>query len=203
MKRRNGLWTLVSGDIRAKAAWLYDRDDRNACLRALFADGTAAMLLYRCMQWAGTKKLAPLEMLFNKLCVLGGGCVIGRGAEFGERFVLIHSNGVVINGAVRGGDDVRLEHQVTIGAEGGESPQLGNNVFVGAGAKILGSVHIGDDAKIGANAVVTKSVSCGATAVGVPARELPRSSGTADSDSKARGGKYIGQHGDKDSNQNP
>ncbi|MEM6604531.1 MAG: DapH/DapD/GlmU-related protein [Pseudomonadota bacterium] len=179
MNRRIGLWRLVRGDIRAKAAWLYDRDDRNACLRALFADGTAAMLLYRCMQWAGRRKLAPLEMLFNKLCVIGGGCIIGRGADFGERFVLIHSNGVVINGAVRGGDDVRLEHQVTIGAERGESPQLGNNVFVGAGAKILGSIRIGDDVKVGANAVVTKSISCGATAVGIPARELPRTKESA------------------------
>jgi serine O-acetyltransferase len=61
---------------------------------------------------------------------------------------------------------------VTIGAERGKSPTLGNNVFVGAGAKIIGDLHVGNGAKIGANAVVTKSVSADATAVGVPAREI-------------------------------
>ncbi|WP_415059615.1 serine O-acetyltransferase [Congregibacter sp.] len=162
----------IPGDIGAKANWLYGRSDFRACLKATFADGTVAMLMYRLMQFAGDYRLTPIEMLFNKLCIILGGCVIGRGAKFGDRFVLIHSNGVVINGGVRGGNDLRIEHQVTIGAERGKSPTLGNNVFVGAGAKIIGDLHVGNGAKIGANAVVTKSVSADATAVGVPAREI-------------------------------
>jgi serine O-acetyltransferase len=84
--------------------------------------------------------------------------------------VLIHSTGIVINGRVRGGEHVYLEHQVTIGAEGRESPVLGDRVFVGAGAKIVGAVQIGSDARIGANAVVIDDVPAGATAAGVPAR---------------------------------
>ena len=111
-------------------------------------------------------------MMFNKLNVWFGQCIIGRGAEFGERLVLIHSQGIVINGEVRGGDDIMIEHQVTIGAEGRQAPQLGSRVFIGAGAKIIGAVKVGDDVKIGANAVVTKDLPNGATAVGVPAKVI-------------------------------
>ena len=87
-------------------------------------------------------------------------------------FVLIHAQGVVINGSVRGGADVKIEHQVTIGAEGRASPVLGDGVFVGAGAKIIGPVTVGDRARIGANAVVVHDVPAETTAVGVPAKVL-------------------------------
>ena len=59
------------------------------------------MILYRLMQWSRRRRLTPLEFLFNKLNVICCNCIIGRGAEFGPGFVLIHSTGVVINGAVR------------------------------------------------------------------------------------------------------
>src|SRR5205823_4929520 len=97
-------------------------------------------------------------MVFNRLNTTCCGCIIGRGAEFGPGFVLVHSIGVVINGSVRGGSDVTIEHQVTIGAEKRGSPVIGTGVFIGAGAKILGAVAIGDGAKVGANAVVVRDV---------------------------------------------
>jgi serine O-acetyltransferase len=84
--------------------------------------------------------------------------------------VLIHSYGVVINSAVRGGRDVKLEHLVTIGAERQAAPVLGDDVFVGAGAKIFGAVRVGSRTRIGANAVVNRDVPDDATAVGIPAR---------------------------------
>ena len=65
-------------------------------------------------------------MVFNKLSAVFGRCIISRGAEFGDEFVLIHSEGVVINGAVRGGDRVKIGHQVTIGAEKEQNPVIGN-----------------------------------------------------------------------------
>lgn len=164
------LLSILREDIRRKARWCYGGDGPRQQLRALMTDGTAAMVLYRCMQRARRWRLAPLEMLFNKLNAALCHCVIGRGAEFGPGFVLVHSNGVVINGAVRGGSGILLEHQVTIGAERRESPVLGDDVFVGAGARILGPVRIGDGARIGANAVVLDDVPAGCTAVGVPAR---------------------------------
>ncbi|MDQ8208530.1 DapH/DapD/GlmU-related protein [Coraliomargarita sp. SDUM461003] len=162
----------IKEDLKAKARWLYQSDTAAALLKVCLTDGTLALLCYRGMQWSQRAKLTPLTMIFNKLNVWFGQCIIGRGAEFGERLVLIHSQGIVINGEVRGGDDIMIEHQVTIGAEGRQAPQLGSRVFIGAGAKIIGAVKVGDDVKIGANAVVTKDLPNGATAVGVPAKVI-------------------------------
>ena len=161
---------LIAADVRAKAIWSYGTSDSRTILKTLATDGTTAMIWYRLMQWARRWKLAPLEMIFNKLNVICCNCIIGRGAEFGPGFVLIHSTGVVINGRVRGGEHVYIEHQVTIGAERGESPLLGSRVFIGAGAKIVGAVIIGNDTKVGANAVVVDDVPDGATVVGIPAK---------------------------------
>ena len=126
------------------------------------------------MQWSHRHGLAPLEMVFNKLNLIFCHCLIGRGAEFGPGFVLIHAMGVVINGSVRGGSNVHIEHQVTIGAERRGSPTLGDDVFIGAGAKVIGAVAIGDGARIGANAVVLHDVPAHSTAVGIPARVVRR-----------------------------
>jgi serine O-acetyltransferase len=115
-----------------------------------------------------------LALLFNKVNAVFNNCIIGRGAEFGPRFVLIHATGVVINGDVRGGADVRVEHQVTIGAEGRRAPVLGDRVFIGAGAKIIGGVSVGNDAKVGANAVVVHDVPPDCTVVGIPAKIVRR-----------------------------
>ena len=88
--------------------------------------------------------------------------------------MLIHSTGVVINTNVRGGSHVYVEHQVTIGAEGRQSPTVGSDVFLGAGAKIVGPVFVGDGARIGANAVITRDVPPYCTASGNPAHLVAR-----------------------------
>ena len=87
--------------------------------------------------------------------------------------MLIHSSGIFINASVRGGSDIKIEHQVTIGAERNVSPMLGDDIFIGAGAKIVGGLRIGSRVRIGANAVVLSDVPDGSTAVGVPARIIP------------------------------
>jgi serine O-acetyltransferase len=165
-----GLFGLITSDLRAKAQWCYESNRYPAIIKTLLTDGTAAMIWYRLMQWARRWRLTPLEMVFNKLNVVACNCIIGRGAEFGPAFVLIHSMGVVINGRVCGGEHIYIEHQVTIGAEGRQSPRLGDHIFIGAGAKIVGAIMIGSDARIGANAVVVDDIPSGATAVGVPAK---------------------------------
>ena len=165
---------LVMGDIRAKAEWNYERTDWKALLKTLGTDGTAAMVLYRLMQWSTRRGLTPLAFLFNKLNTVFSNCIIGCGASFGPRLVLIHATGVVINSTVRGGSDILIEHQVTIGAERRRAPVLGNGVFIGAGAKVIGSVRIGDGVRIGANAVVGDDVPPHCTVVGVPARSVRR-----------------------------
>ncbi len=171
------LLRTIYTDLRQKALWCYESDRPVAVLKVLLTDGTLAMILYRLMQWSRRYYLFPLTMLFNRLNAMLCNCIIGRGAEFGPGFVLIHSTGVVINGSVRGGSNVHIEHQVTIGAERRQSPVLGSDVFIGAGAKIVGSVRIGDGARIGANAVVVHDVPAHCTAVGIPARVVRRRQG--------------------------
>lgn len=161
---------LIAADLRHKAAWNYQDERVPAQLKALATDGTSAMVVYRLMQGARRRRLPVLEMVFGKLLGALGRCVIGRGADFGPGLVLIHSDGIMINGAVRGGRNVRIEHQVTIGAEKRAAPTIGDDVFIGAGAKIIGSVNIGNGARIGANAVVVDDVPPDSTVVGVPAR---------------------------------
>lgn len=166
---------LLREDLREKARWCYQSDSPGAVAKTLATDGTSAMILYRLMQGAREAHLAPLEMVFNKLNSAVNSCVIGRGADFGPGFVIVHSHGVVINGKVRGGANVHLEHEVTIGDSGqGECPVLGSGVYIGAGAKVIGKVAVGDGAKIGANAVVVHDVAPDTTVVGIPARPVKR-----------------------------
>ncbi|HEY4122051.1 MAG TPA: serine acetyltransferase [Byssovorax sp.] len=168
-------WDLLGADLREKARLCYSSEGRAAIAKTLATDGTLSMVLYRLMQGSRRAHLAPLEMVFNKLNSAFGNCVIGRGAEFGPGFVLFHSNGVVINKKVRGGANIHLHHEVTIGDdEEGRSPTLGSDIHIGAGAKIIGPVTIGDGAKIGANAVVVHDVAPYTTVVGIPARPVKR-----------------------------
>src|SRR2546421_12066 len=165
---------VIGTDLRRKALWCYESDRWPAVLKVLCTDGTAAMIVYRLMQWSRRCRLKPLEMVFNKLNGLCSNCIIGRGAEFGPGLVLVHATGVVINGQVRGGSNVAIEHQVTIGAERRRTPTIGNDVFIGAGAKVLGAVTVGDGARIGANAVVLHDVPPHTTVAGIPARVVRR-----------------------------
>jgi serine O-acetyltransferase len=104
----------------------------------------------------------------------GFGCFIPYKTEIGTRNIHFGHNGlgVVLDYRCKIGNDVRIDQHVTIGIRWDEkvAPIIGNNVRIGAGAKVLGSIRIGNNARIGANAVVLKDVPDGATAVGVPAK---------------------------------
>jgi serine O-acetyltransferase len=109
------------------------------------------------------------------------GIEIHPGAKLGRRFVIDHGMGVVIGETAEVGDDVYIYHQVTLGgistAPGKRHPTVGNNVIIGAGAKVLGPISVGDGARIGANAVVVAPVPAGTTVVGIPARPVDRDAG--------------------------
>lgn len=115
-----------------------------------------------------------LYILLNKLVEIACGICIGATASIGRRLSIEHHGGIVVHGAAIIGDDCMIRHGVTIGNAGRVdpmgAPRIGNRVEIGAGAKILGRVAIGDDVIIGANAVVTHDVPAGAIVGGVPAR---------------------------------
>ncbi|CAH1904074.1 Serine acetyltransferase [Candidatus Nitrotoga sp. HW29] len=142
--------------------------------------GFHARLVHRMAHWLWHAKLKWLARFLSHLGRFLTGIEIHPGATIGRRFFIDHGMGVVIGETAEIGDDCTLYHGVTLGGtswkEGKRHPTLGNGVVVGAGAKILGPITIGDGAKIGSNAVVVKNVPAGATAAGIPARILDEAS---------------------------
>jgi serine O-acetyltransferase len=118
--------------------------------------------------------LKPLARIISTLARAVTGIEIHPGATIGERFFIDHGMGVVIGETAEVGDDVMLYHGVTLGgrslAKVKRHPTVGDRVTIGAGARVLGPVYIGDDAQIGANSVVVKDVPAGAVATGIPAQ---------------------------------
>lgn len=107
---------------------------------------------------------------WKKLLLLGTGCALPSCAFEGGGIKMPHLNGIIINDLARIGSGCTIFHQVTLGISGipekGGAPVIGDNVVVGAGAKIIGNVKVGSGVKIGANAVVTKNIPSGSTVVG-------------------------------------
>ncbi|MBX3666042.1 MAG: serine O-acetyltransferase [Burkholderiales bacterium] len=136
--------------------------------------GFHALLLHRfshCVWRKGFKWLARWLAHAGRWLT---GIEIHPGARIGRRFFIDHGMGVVIGETAEIGDDCTLYHGVTLGGttwnKGKRHPTLKNGVVIGAGAKILGPITIGENAKIGSNAVVVKDVPDNATAIGIPAR---------------------------------
>ncbi|RUO30858.1 serine O-acetyltransferase [Aliidiomarina sedimenti] len=119
-------------------------------------------------------KLRWLARFLSTLARWFTGVEIHPGARIGRRFFIDHGMGVVIGETAEIGDDCTLYHGVTLGGTswtaGKRHPTLGNGVVIGAGAKVLGPLYVGDNARIGSNAVVVKDVPAGATMVGIPGR---------------------------------
>lgn len=157
-------------DLLAKSIFFHGRTNRWLSARMLFKDGSMAAALHRVVQALARIHLSPIAAILYKLNGILTGAVIGRGAKLGPGLVLLHGHGVMINGGVRAGRNLILANNVTIGAEKGATPVLGDNVYIGTGAVVIGRVHVGNRARIGANAVVVKDVPDGATVVGIPAR---------------------------------
>jgi serine O-acetyltransferase len=125
---------------------------------------------HRLWKW-GLKFPARLISQWTRFCT---GIEIHPGATIGRRFFIDHGMGIVIGETAEVGDDVLMYHQVTLGGTSLDKvkrhPTIGDNVLIGMGAKLVGAITVGDNARIGANAVVTRDVPANATAVGIPAR---------------------------------
>lgn len=162
--------------IKEEIAVVFERDPaaRNAWEVITCYPGFHATLIHRLSHrlWGG-----GFKWLARFISHLGRGLTgieIHPGAQIGRRFFIDHGMGVVIGETAEIGDDCTLYHGVTLGGtswnKGKRHPTLGRGVVVGAGAKILGPILVGDGAKIGSNAVVVKPVPAGASAMGIPAR---------------------------------
>ncbi len=166
------MWKLLKEDVSC----VFERDPaaRNLLDVLTCYSGVHAILFHRCNHWLWKRGFRwPARFLGNMARWLTG-IEIHPGATIGRRFFVDHGTGVVIGETAEIGDDVTLYQGVTLGgrtlSEGKRHPTLGNNVVVGAGAKILGPFIVADDARIGSNAVVLEPVPAGATVVGVPGK---------------------------------
>lgn len=164
----------IREDIRS----VFDRDPaaRNSLEVILNYPGVHALLFHRlahCCWHLRLKLLARLISTFSRWLT---GVEIHPAAQIGRRFFIDHGMGVVIGETAEIGDDVTLYHSVTLGGttwnKGKRHPTLQDGVVVGAGAKVLGPVTVGRNARVGSNSVVTRDVPEGATVVGIPGRVI-------------------------------
>src|ERR1700728_443900 len=138
--------------------------------------GFHAVLLHRVAHKLYLARVPLLPRVISQFGRVFTGIEIHPGARIGHRFFIDHGMGVVIGETAEIGDDVLLYQGVTLGGTGNEKgkrhPTLGNRVVVGAGAKVLGGIRIGDDVKIGAGTVVVRPVPDNSTVVGIPGRSV-------------------------------
>lgn len=167
-----GLWTLLREDFEAHG-------------REWTRPGFQAVAVYRFGVWRMKIRPRPLRVpasaLYRAMYVAVRnfyGIEIPFTASVGRRVIFEHQHGIVVHGSTVIGDDCIVRHGVTFGIRRmdrlDDAPVLGRSVNIGAGAKIIGHVHIGDGAAIGANAVVLTDVPAGALATGIPAQVIDR-----------------------------
>jgi serine O-acetyltransferase len=140
---------------------------------ALLYPGVKAVLLHRVAHLFYRIRLPLLPRLISEISRFLTGIEIHPGALVGKNLVIDHGMGVVIGETAVIGDDCLIFHGVTLGGKGGQGkrhPTIGNHVMLGAGAKLIGNISIGNGARIGANAVVTRDIPANAVATGIPAR---------------------------------
>ena len=160
--------------FREDISCVFERDPaaRNSFEVITTYPGVHALLWHRVSHLLWRIHLKWLAQVVAHLSRLLTGIEIHPGAQIGRRFFIDHGMGVVIGETAVIGDDVTLYHGVTLGgtswSKGKRHPTLGNNVVVGAGAKVLGPITLSDGARVGSNAVVVKDVPENATVVGIP-----------------------------------
>ncbi len=160
--------------IKEEIQVVFERDPAaRSTLETIFTcPGFQAILFHRFNHWLWQNKFYLLARIAAHIARFLTGIEIHPGAVIGLRFFIDHGMGIVIGETAEIGDDVSIYHGVTLGGttwkKGKRHPTLENNVVIGAGAKILGPITIGEGSRVGCNAVVVKDTPPGATVVGVP-----------------------------------
>ena len=175
----------IRRDIRAAK----ERDPaRPTTLEVVFAyPGVHAIWGHRIGHWLWIRGARLAARTFGELTRILTGVEIHPGAVLGPGLFIDHATGVVIGETAEVGEDVTLYHGVTLGGSGRDTgkrhPTIGDRVIIGAGAKVLGAIKIGDDSRIGANAVVVKEVPSSAVVIGVPGQVISRHGRSSPDDS--------------------
>lgn len=182
------MFTTVREDIKC----VFDRDPaaRNTFEVLTTYPGLHALMHYRFAHWCWNRGLKYPARFVSFMSRWFTGIEIHPGAKIGKGFFIDHGMGVVIGETAEIGDNVTLYHGVTLGGTswkaGKRHPTLKDGVVIGAGAKVLGPVEIGENARVGSNAVVTKAVPDGATAVGIPGRIVVKKDKPSDEQDRRR-----------------
>lgn len=164
------------GKIKEDISCVFERDPAaRTVLEVIFCyPGFHALLFYRISHFLWKNKFYFLARFLSHIGRFFTGIEIHPGAQIGRRFFIDHGMGVVIGETAEVGNDVTIYHGVTLGGtswkKGKRHPTIGDNVVIGAGAKILGPITIGNNCLIGAGSVVIKDVPPDSTVVGVPGR---------------------------------
>lgn len=149
-----------------------DPASKNVLYVIFLYPGFHALLFYRIAHFFNNIKLKFIARLISQFARFLTGIEIHPGAKIGKRLFIDHGMGIVIGETTTIGDNCTIYHGVTLGGTGKDKfkrhPDLGNDVIVGCGAKVLGPIKIGNNVKIGANAVVLKDIPDDSTVVGVP-----------------------------------
>lgn len=169
-------WVLVALFFRKEVSAIFERDPAAAnYLEVLLTySGLHALVFYRISNAVLRLRIPFFPRWISQLGRFFTGIEIHPGAAIGNGLFIDHGMGVVIGETTIIGDNVTMYQGVTLGGTGKEKgkrhPTIGNNVVIGAGAKVLGNITIGDNSYIGANAVVIKDVPVNSTVIGVPGR---------------------------------
>jgi serine O-acetyltransferase len=167
---------MIFGKFREDLSVVFQRDPaaRNYFEILTTYPGVHALILHRLAHFLWSIKLKLIARIFSHLARILTGIEIHPGAKIGRRFFIDHGMGVVIGETAIIGDDCTLYHGVTLGGttwkKGKRHPTLKNNVVIGAGAKVLGPITLGNNSKVGSNAVVVSNIPNDSTAVGIPAK---------------------------------
>jgi serine O-acetyltransferase len=193
MRAKPGPERPLFSRLREDVQTIFRRDPAAGSLwEVLTYPGLHAILFHRFCHRLWTAQLPPrglwrfLARLLSQFARMLTNVEIHPGATIGRRFFIDHGAGVVIGETAEIGDDVLMYHQVTLGGTSlskvKRHPTIGNNVLIGMGAKVIGAVTVGNDCRIGANAVVNKDIPANCTVVGVPGRIVARDGSRVEGD---------------------
>ncbi len=178
------MFDKIRGDIaRKRELYAAEKGWLSRQVYIYFLPGSLAVIIYRFGRWVFLLKIPVLKQILTliylplkALMVICFGITIPVRGDYGKGFV-IHTYGGIFLPRTKGGENLTVNQEVTVGGANRGQPLLGDNVFLGAGAKVLGKIKIGNNVVVGANSLVITDVPDNCTVIGVPARIVFRKKG--------------------------